>query len=218
MGVLLRPLYAKVSFMRPDLEETSKIGFAVQEAMREVCRRTFLARKSITSALEAGASSITITQMQSWNLLKVHQVKFTDADGEDHLLAPKDSETMKALTGDSEGIPAYYSQQGQFLMLYPAAEEAGTLTMEVSYVPTEDVEEAPLPEIAVTAIEARAESMLLRLPDANPAKDGARYQSLGHARERERDFHLTIGNLKAISLYGEVGDVETMIDPFPGAP
>ena len=115
----------------------------------------------------------------------------------------------------SPGTPKWYAQQGQMLQFWPSALSQGTLRLNLSYVPAQEVDEAPLPELAITAIEARAEAMVLRIPSP---PGGPNYQNLQHALEREQDFHRSIGNLKAISFYGEVGDLIAAPEPFPGVP
>jgi hypothetical protein len=87
---------------------------------------------------------------------------------------------------------------------------SGTLVVTYSFVPTVEVGSINLPELAVTAIEARAESMLLRIPGG--------CQNLAHALDRDRDFHRCISNLKSISIYGETGDLVMVSANFPGAP
>ncbi len=213
MGILLRPLYAKVAFMRPDLEETAKIGFAVQEAMREVCRRTFLARTGMDVTVVAAASSAAITQDAAKSVLLVHRADWVDGSGNVTPLTPASFTFMQGRPA-SPGVPKWYAQQGMMIQFWPATASGGTLRLNLSYVPVTDVEEAALPELTVTAIEAKAESMLLRVP--NPP-GGPNYQNLQFATERDQDFGRCIGNLKAISFYGEVGDLIASPEPFPGA-
>ena len=229
MSILLRPLYAKAAFMRPDLEEeTGKIGFAVQEAMREVCRRTFLARASVALTAAAAAHSVPITMPAGNSLLKVHRASFLETGSTDPaiVLGPANYTQIEDVTKDV-GVPRVFAQKGSILYLWPSTEVGGTVTIEYSYVPLSDVDEVPLPEMAITAIEARAESMILRVPDpkagSSTGADGRSYQSRGyqsleHARVRERDFHACLGNLKWISDYGEGGDVLMVASLFPGAP
>ena len=214
MSILLRPLYAKVSLMRPDLEGASQVGFVIQEAVREVCRRTFLARDVISITVPANGVSLTISLPNSRNLLKVHRVDFMEASG---LYKPMVAATLSFLEGRVAGgsSPRWYAQAGQMLHLWPKSTAGGTARVHVSYVPGEELDEAPLPELAVTAIEARAESLLLRVPHK---PGGPEYQNLQMAAGRDKDYHSCIGNLKAISFYGETGELMLEPEPFPGAP
>lgn len=209
MAINLRNLYAKAAFMRPDVE-VARVGFAVQEGVREVCRRTSLARATATVTLDLGGNTLALSLTDA-NLLSVHRVTFLETGATTATeLSPT---TFKDLEGQdaTTSAPVYYAQQGDTLQVYPATDTGGTATVYYSYVPTTELDSVDLPETAVTAIEAKAEAMLLRLP-------GEPYQNMGMAQERERDFHRAINNLKAIAFYGETGDVITVSASVPGAP
>ena len=214
MSILLRPLYAKASLMRPDLEGSAQVGFVVQEAVREVCRRTFLARDVVPLTVTAGGGSLTLLLPASQRLLKIHRVDYAEAGGD---YVPLVSATLNFLEGRtaSPGKPRWYAQAGQVLHLWPKSGAGGTARVHISYVPGEELDEAPLPELAVTAIEAKAESLLLRVPHK---PGGPEYQNLQMAAMRDKEFHACIGNLKSISFYGETGELVLEPEPFPGAP
>jgi len=215
MAVSLRSLYGRVAFLRPDLEETAKIGFAIQEAVRDVCRRTFLARGTLTLTIPIGGAEAPLALPPGQGLLIIHRVDHSETGGDGFRTLGAASYSLLDSAGNTPGQPIFYSQQGGVLTLSPPSRSGGTTKVFYSYAPTTTVDTIDLPEAATLAISALAESLVLRVP-SKPG--GPNYQDLGHAKERENDFHRAIGNLKAISFYGEVGEIVVHPEPFPGAP
>lgn len=213
MAFDVRPLLAKIGMYRPDLDmATAKLRYCLDEAVRETCRRTFLAREVVAATLTAGNRTLTPTLTAGRNLLRVHRLDFLDADSGEYILVQDAS--YYAMRGNSMEIsstgtsPSYWSQQGSTIRIYPGLVANQDLQLECSYVPTNEPDEAPLPELAVGAVEAKATelAMLLPGPDRDPKL------AMLHADRYKRN----LGNLKAIGDFGEVGEVMAYIPPIPG--
>lgn len=209
----LRPLYAKAALLRPDLEGSAHVGFAIQEAVREVCRRTALARETLSAVtLTAGSDSPTVTLTTGRNLLEVVAVDLRDAVDVTKFTTLESTAyaELEPHRNASSGTPRYWAQKGSQLMVWPKATASSTLKVEVAYVPTAEVDSIDLPEQAVTAIEAKAEAMLAKVPGT--------HQNLQYSQVREGDYRRSIGHLRSLSTYGTTGDYGMKVRRYPGAP
>lgn len=213
MAFDVTPLQAQLLLFRPDLENrTARLRYCLDEAVREVCRRTFLARETITTTLTAGDRTLTPTLTTGRNLLKVHRLDFQDPTTSEWILVSEFS--FKAMQGDSREInsngdtPSGWSQQGGTVRIYPGLTANMDLRLECSYVPTDGPDLAPLPEIAAQAVTEKALCLALLVP--GPDRDPR------HAADRNSQYHRHLGNLKAIGDFGEGGEVMAYIPPIPG--
>lgn len=203
----VRPLYEKVALMRPDMDSNADIiNYCIQEAVRETCRRTFLMREIVSQAVLASAKTGTITLTTGRSALKLHRMDIlTPPNTTTTHLYPVTFQEMIGLPAENAtGVPLQYAQRGPTFYLYVQPKVDSTLTYECSWVPTTDVETIELPESSMTAVEAKATSMLL--------KYGGPMRNLPESRELERDYRRAIGALRSISELGEVGEI-TMQTP-----
>lgn len=215
MTVDLRSLYARVSIARGDVDG-ARIGWCIQEAVREVCRRTRLARVELTGVSTAGSGTYTpdlsVPFPSGAALLTVHRLRTrktgtTDAYVDAAPIPATGAWGTTEESGTTTSSPAYFTQRGNTVHLYRAPSVDFDVMAEVSFVPGNAYWEpippstagstsfVSLPEEAVNAIEAKAEHLLLRLP--GPERDPAT------AQMRDRDYRNAIGPLIALAYTGE---------------
>lgn len=216
MSIDLRKLRQRIAFHRPDFDPTAQIEVATQEAMKDVCRRTFLLRTTVTLDVEADDANVTIPAINNGELLLVHRARFMWNSTEDWKeLDATQIHLLRTQQIDS-GTPRYFVQERDTIHMAPIPDVAGVLVVQYSWVPTTAVDTVDLPDIAAIAIALKAESDVLIYPPSDPTQVDLR--NANRSAQKEREYQASIGNLKAISLYGESGAVIKNPEIYPGAP
>lgn len=175
MSFEVRGLYPAVGRSRPDVPE-AHVWVSLQEAVRVVCRETKLARAWTTATLSAGAAFQALTV--DAQMVSPHDVLLSDGTR----LADTSMPFMRLLA-PTTGTVRRWGFDGKYLWVHPTPSESTALTIEYSYVPSADVDTAPLPESAAQAVTAYAESLMLDLPGSG--RDSARAEqrraeAMGH--------------------------------------
>jgi len=203
--IQVRSLDAKVALMRPDLGMSAAIGFALQQAVKEVARATSILKEA-TASQSVASPTFTPTLTAGRNLLKVMWVEKQDPTTmEWGRLALVNEGMMAGRYRDPDtGDPHSFSQSGGTVRLYPAPKVATTVRCQCSFVPSMDIEEIDVPEEAVQAIEAKAQSILLRLPGEG--------RDIPTANLNETDYRGAIGKLRTLAFWGDSGCI-TMVAP-----
>lgn len=207
MSFTVRDLYAVAGMSRPDVPQV-QYGVALQQAVKRVCRETLMARVTQTYTITADTNSVTITKAES-EILMVHQAWWMGASQTDWTpLAPVsfDVANQNQMWG-TDSAPYAFSQQDETVLVYGTPTEDGQLKVTISFAPTVDVDTAPLPAKARPAVEVAAERLLLRIPGAG--------QSFQASEARERELRGMLQNLKAISLFGESGEIVASVPVNP---
>ena len=203
MASQIRLLFGTIGTLRPDLPK-AQINLSLQEAVKDVCRRTFLLRQTLQYSITANTNSV-LAASTLGSFLKIHDVIWksgTDTDWSVPLI--EDSFVVAAEDGlwKKTGLaPKNFSQQNGTLILYPTPVVGGVIQVVISYAPSvgTDIVNIPLPEAAITAIQLKAEAYASRMP--------GQYMNLQFSLDREKEFKRCLNNLKATSLFGDGGEV-----------
>lgn len=203
--IQVRSLDAKVALLRPDLGVSAVIGFALQQAVKEVARATSIL-KEVTVNQAVTSQSFEPMLGEGHNLLKVMWVEKRDPSTLKWGRLGVVNEAMVAglYQYPDTGEPHSFSQSGGTVKLYPAPKAAITVRCQCSFVPSVDVDEVDVPEEAVQAIEAKAQSILLRLPGEG--------RDIPTASQFEIDYRASIGRLRHLAYFGDSG-VISMVAP-----
>lgn len=206
MAFDLRPLYATVGLGRSDVDP-AVIGYCLQRAMRDVCRKSELARNTYEYTFTASNNSISIS-VANGNPIRVVSAFWKGSLDTDYTtLYPKN--LLESQTNEYwklTGKPEAFSEQGPVVILYPTPTTAGTLRLAVAYVPTTDLDTAPLPDAAIEALEARAEALLWKVMGPG--------QNLQMALTKDHEYRRALAHLKSLSIFGEVGPLQMVAPKF----
>lgn len=203
--MLVRSLYAYVGLGRPDLPEAF-FGRALQEAIREVARRTFCLRTTLPVTIPAGGQSVSLDVPAGQSFLRVHRV--TSADGT-VVLQPASLPDVQ--NSQTVGLPRFWQASRATLYVAPiptVTDGDVALLAEVSWVPTADLADVAMPDSAIPAITGLAEGRILAFP--GEGKDT-------HAAAQRR----AEGSAAITRLIWETfhpGPTRVQVEPYPGMP
>lgn len=247
MALTVRGLLPKVQPFRKDFEEERAI-FAIQEAVRKICRQTMLAQEQLTN-VTAPDAIVTLTPTAGNSVNRVHKVELLDYDGNFKILHEYSQQYIDAVYQYPDlpiGIPTGFTYLGNAqLHIYPKPDAVpvskvkvgktyniltvgttdftlvgaasntvglaftatgvptgtGTVTqmlrVQISEIPTGEIETIPLPDEAEECIIAGALATLLMQPGVG--------QNLALSKDREVLHNRELGNLKAIAVFGQSG-------------
>jgi hypothetical protein len=225
MSIEIRPLLMKVAWQRPDLGLDGRLWYALQEAVRDVCRRTRLARVTTENTLTANTNNLVpailtedeqdATPQPQRKRLRYHRVEVQSLTDDtlwtDLIEAPAtDVEAFQNLRWGTGATPRNFAQRGDTLLVWPKCSVDRVLRVTTSYVPQDELDTAPLPELAVPAVEAAARSMVLLLPGSGRDPQAA--------SEAEEEMHRCMPELRSFADDGESGPPVLRVRRFPGAP
>ncbi|MEI6478622.1 MAG: hypothetical protein WCO52_06630, partial [bacterium] len=253
MALTVRGLLPKVQVFRKDLEEERSI-YAIQEAVRKVCRQTMLARELVYN-MSAMSELLTMPTSLLYAYNRVHKVEILDFDGNWKVLNEYNQvhvDNVYSYPDLPAGIPAGYTYLGNGVIhLYPRPNQvpservvvgrsytiatAGTIDWvaagaasntagirftatsipvssvtpevhgtvyqevraEVSYIPTGEITDIPLPDECEDCVVAGALAFIMMQPGTG--------QNMNFGKDREVLHNRELGNLKAIALFGQSG-------------
>lgn len=200
MALTVRSLLPKVLPFRKDLLEDDAI-YAIQEAVRKICRQTQYAQVTVSASTVAGASTVNLSSLVTvGSVLRVMRVRRLDTVINAYrVLDPVNFEEVNDLTryrDNDEGVPYYWTQKsGSIIELYPKPDAIYTLEVATSYVPEGEIDTIPLPDEAEDAIVAGALASILMKPGAG--------QNIGLSKDREILYNREAGALKASAMFGQ---------------
>ena len=199
MAFEIRPIVTQVGLPRSDDVDTGMLVFCVQEAVRETCRRTYLAQVTQSYSVTAATNAITVALPADKGFARVMRALWLGATMTDYRQLKEDTfnEALTDRLWIGSGSPTLFSQQNGVVLIYRTPNEAGTLRLVSAYVPITDFTTAPLPEQAVRAVVKKAGALVMSIPGPN--------QNLQMAITLDREFDRVIGGLRALAFVGEGG-------------
>lgn len=218
MSIEVRPIYSRLALIRPDLASfnAAQLNFIIQEAIREVCRRTWLARETATQQITDGTQGWAPTLTAGRSLVAIHwigcklpsETEYLRLEPASFVMAERDD----SVENMAKGRPTTFSQQGDTFKVYPPPDATYDIKIKASYTPTmgQEVTSIALPEYAFDALVLLAESMAYRVPGSGQDK------SMGLLREKAANGRL--GSLRALALGGESAQAPVTFYKFPGVP
>ena len=137
MSLTVSGLIPKVNVFRKDLEKERSI-YAIQEAVRKVCRQTMLAQEVLVN-VSAGTTEVTLTPTTGYSINRVHKVELLDTQGNFRVLGEANQvriDGTDSLQDAVNGVPSVYTYVGNAkIHLYPspAAVTVGALVIGKTY-------------------------------------------------------------------------------------
>ena len=199
MALTVRSLLPKVLPFRKDLLEDDAI-FAIQEAVRKICRQTQYAQSIVSASTVAHTATVNISSLvTTGTVLRVHRVRRLDTTISAYrTLEPvnfEDAATTR-YRDYNEGAPDWWTYKGgSILELYPKPDTIYMLEVTVSYVPDTEIDTIPLPDEAEDAIVAGALASLLLRPGVG--------QNIALSKDREVLYNREADALKASAMFGQ---------------
>jgi hypothetical protein len=211
MAFEVRSIMGKVKNMRPDLKE-AMVDYYTQESVRKICRLTMLAQKDIAITIASNANSATISDGTN-DINRIHLVKMLNSNNVYKIIGEANYVDInnKVSIQDSTGVPQIwaYNVINKKLRIYPTPISSTQLIVTISYVPTGEITEIPLPPESEDCIQYGALSEILRIP--GPAIN------LQLALNYEHKFNAEISNLKSIAILGNSGRLQADHVPLGGS-
>lgn len=203
MAFDVRSLLPKVHPFRKDLEEERAI-FAIQEAVRRVCRTTEYAQAVVSVVSVAATPTISLTSAMSsyGDVLRVELIRLYDTRLSAYKVLYPYNQTLidaqESYRNYAQGWPTGWTYKGSnTIEIFPTPDIVYTFEVTASYVPTAEITTIPLPQEAEDAIVAWAQSFLLMQPGAG--------QNLALAKDREILHNRELDFLRASALLGQSG-------------
>ena len=203
MAFTVRSLLPKVQVFRKDLEEERSL-FAIQEAVRKVCRNTGYAQAvvSVTSTPATPTISLTSAMTNYGDVYRVELIRLLDTKLNSYKVLYPYNQTLidaqEAYRNYAQGWPTGWSYKGSSVVeIYPTPDISYTFEVTASYVPTGEITTIPLPQEAEDAIVAWAQYFILMQPGLG--------QNLSLAKDREIFHNRELDFLRANALLGQSG-------------
>lgn len=214
MGIKVRPLYAPVSLLRPDLaSQEATIGFAIREAFRRLTIDAPIARELVTQQVTSGQNGIAVALTTGRNLIKIHRVQIkatTETSYTDVPMVGWDLLTGDPITNGTPARPNTGSQYQEALYLYPVADATYDLKIDASWTPdpAHDLDDLGIPFTCAPALQALATSILCRVPGPN--------QDIAAAEREEAKYMRSLSAIRLRSVFGDTSDSILVADRVPG--
>lgn len=202
MAFTVRSLLPKVQVFRKDLEEERSI-FAIQEAVRKVCRMTAYAQTVVSATTTSTSPLVDLNSLVTvGSVYRVQLVRLLDPNLNAYKVLYEYNATVidsrETFRNYATGFPSGWDYRGNgSLEIFPTPDKAYTLEVTVSYIPSVEVDTIPLPEEAEEAIIAGAQAFILMQPGAG--------QNLALSKDREIIHNRELDFLKASALLGQSG-------------
>jgi hypothetical protein len=208
MTIQLRPLLGIYQPLRPELRR-SVIEFWVQEAFREVARRSMLIRELVAFNTTANTNGYPLAVSSGNAPIQVHSAYIMGPNETTYAplyeaVADPGAPIEAAVPTDSNtpgGYPNKYCQVGDTVYFDPCPDtNIYQIKLNVSTMPLRDptLQSVNLPEIASKAIELLAAAYILKLP--GPAQDPLEAQKAMASYESE------MNTLRADANKGRLGE------------
>lgn len=211
MAFTVRSLLPKVQPFRKDLEEERAI-FAIQEAVRKVCRQTGYAQATHTVSSIALTPTIDLsTAFTEGDIHEIMLVRLYDTKLSAYkALFPYNRtliDAMEAYRNYSTGWPTGWSfNGGNVLEIYPTPDIIYDFEVTAAVIPTGEIDTIPLPVEAEDAVVAWAQFFLLMQPGPG--------QNLALSKDREIFHNREMDALRANALLGRSGRPRAQGRPF----